>query len=614
MIVTIPFTRAYVINGVSSTVLGQRQPAPFLWKPPSDVTSITVECFGGGTNNYYSSVGLRTANGSAYSKSNLSLTSTTNVWISPGNLDTEYLGLGNSWVSLTSNIEPYANTTTTAVKACGGGVPVEFHISKGIGEIKYRGGKSGNTFFVVVDAGGETGLVTTYYRGGAGGAAGPNGNGGNGYPSTSTTLGGGGGANGGSDATGTSGGLGRFANVTGAGGSSGNVGYTEYIRETTVPIVYYPENYLAGTSYNVGTVNPAKDSESREVYVTGGRGGSVNGSVIAGSGYFKEGSPYGTGLLGWGIVLITYTYPKFTAVFGMDNGGLDDQRWFNRNSNYTRQRANTWATFDTWIKLPADIPNVITVECFTGITPDGGGSYSKSNINVSPNQSIYIGGLNKYVNFNCGAFVNTLANTIPTLANGTISGCYAANGNVFTQETRSVGLVTYRGGQSGYQVVYSTAPSGESPGSTYYYYGGRGGQAGPNGRGGHGSPAYISPGGSYYWGAGGGANGGGDASNSTPGVNRFGNYGAGAGSNVFVWPSYPTEKSALKQSEALVYNDTAFGNTTVLVLGGAPGYYSDYSPYEYFGYDTYNKVALSYISAVSGNAQTITYSYAYIIG
>jgi hypothetical protein len=575
-----------------------------------------VECYGGGTFNYFGLGGLETANGAAYSKSNLSITPTTNVWINPGFFDGGQPRDGNSWVSLTSNIQPYANSTTTAVKACGGQMPVELHISQGIGEIKYRGGKTGNTFFTVIDYGGETGFVSTYYRGGFGGAAGPAGNGGNGYPTTSTTVfGGGGGANGGADATGSSGGNGRFGNTIGAGGSAGNLPYTEYITETTVPIVYFPEYlFVSNLKY------PAQDYNSRQIYVSGGKGGFIGSSAkIAGSaGYLSNTSYMASGTpdtQGYGLVLITYTYPKFTAVFGIENGGLVNQGYYYRNSNYPGKRANTWAIIDTWIKLPSDIPNVITAECFTGITEDGGGSYSKSNINVSPNQSIYIGGINKYNGINTGAFVNTLANTLPTLANGTTTGCYAANGNVFTQETRSVGLVKYRGGQNGTAVSIYYPPSGESSSSTTFYFGGRGGQAGPNGRGGHGSPGYISPGGTYFYGAGGGANGGGDASNNIPGVNRFGTYGAGAGGNIFVWPNYPNETNALANAEVLVYTDSAFGNTTVLLLGGSSGYTVDsYPDYNNYGYETYNKVVLSYTSTVSGNVQTKTYAYAYIIG
>jgi hypothetical protein len=621
MIISIPFTQLNTVNPVTSLTNYSTAAiaAPFLWRVPENVTTITVECFGGSSASGYA--------GTAYSKGELSVTTGTNVWIMPGHsshLNNDPRFRGNSWVSLTSNVEPMVGTanTSNSVKACGGHVTPNTHIALGIGQIKYRGGNNGDTAITQIDYGGETGIVTTYHNGGRGGAAGPNGNGGNGAPSTTTVLGGGGGANGGTDAIGNTGGTGRFANVIGSGGNggSGPIGNGDVLTETSLPV------YILNTA---GGFNQLKESYIFDVL--GGQGGTSTAQQtppMAGSAMSRD--------QGRGAVLITFntTAPGFAAVFGVDNGGTSLRYQAPHVSEYgtydartlstSGGRANTWSYTDTWIKLPPDVPSTITVECFNGVSLSGGGSYSKSNVIVSPNQSIFIGGLFQTASGDAsfvGTFVNTLANAYPTLANGSAYGCLAASGNVFTQEERSIGDIKYRGGLSGTALSFSNPPAGESPGTSYYYFGGRGGQAGPNGRGGDGSPAYMI-GGAYYPGAGGGANGGGNASNNIPGVNRFGTYGRGAGSNsapIVTIPGWGSVRAnlrpefALTTAELLYYTDSAFGNTTVPLFGGAAGYVgtdsSTYGSVGYFVYHTYNKVVLSYSSTATGQVQTLSYAY-----
>jgi hypothetical protein len=618
MIVTIPFTFINTINprGVGTGTYRVYKYGPYKWTVPEGVTSVTVECFGGG--------GYNTATGAAYSKSNLTVTADTVLWVLPGyfllesDLITYPFGTPNSWVRINANTEPFAisSNTDTAVKACSCYVPPASQISLGIGQVKYRGGSGGTGYSISNYYGGETGTITDYWYGGAGGAAGPNGNGGNGYPTTGETYGGGGGANGGADATGTAGGFGRFANLIGSGGSgtTGAVafGYADYVANTTLPVTVYQ---------SIASDATISSTTSTLLSVIGGRSGGKN----IPSAYYTGSTAIAQG---YGAVLISFTKPNFVAVFGIENGAGSYYDRFYNGYGYYGYRTNTWAFTDTWITLPSDVSNVIVAECFTGTDNTGGGSYSRSNINVSPNQRIFIGGLSGqrtgspfstyYGYATSGTYVNTLSTSIPTEANGTIRGCYAAGGDVNTQEARSVGLVKYRGGAPGYTLYETFAGWGESGPSTTYYYGGRGGMAGPNGRGGNGSPAQ----GTYpniFPGAGGGANGGGDAVGVTPGRNRANTFGPGSGQapfNIGLDGGGRSTIPYIANAEALVYSDSAFGNTTVLLFGGSGGFASDYSDYDRVGtpgYSPYSKVVLTYTSTSSGQVQQMTYSYAYII-
>jgi len=141
----------------------------------------------------------------------------------------------------------------------------------------------------------------------------------------------------------------------------------------------------------------------------------------------------------------------------------------------------------------------------------GSGSYARSELCIPANTVIY--GNGAYGN----VWINTASNSSPTTST---QGVKAVDGsNLSNYTSQQIGQIKYPGGFNG--KTYTNCSSG----CTYWVLGGMGGAAGPNGPGGNGSSAYtdgdyrVSV--SYNRGAGGGANGGTNAVNGTPGLNRW---------------------------------------------------------------------------------------------
>lgn len=219
------------------------------WVAPSDVTSVSVECWAGGggggsCNNFFGQSGNGGGGGGgggAYSKLNT-------FTVTPGNSYTVTVGQGGPGAPFTASFGSFAtdggdswfnSTGTVLAKGGKGGENVASATSavsggvggasaSGVGNVKHSGG----------DAGG--GVFPTSTSGGGGGGAGSTGDGGSATGPTGgsgTTIGGGNGANGISGTGGQgvggsllggggSGGTGQFANGGNGGGGQVSITYT----------------------------------------------------------------------------------------------------------------------------------------------------------------------------------------------------------------------------------------------------------------------------------------------------------------------------------------------------------------------------------------------------
>jgi hypothetical protein len=142
----------------------------------------------------------------------------------------------------------------------------------------------------------------------------------------------------------------------------------------------------------------------------------------------------------------------------------------------------------------------------------GSGSYARSELFIPANTVIY--GNGAYGN----VWINTASNSSPTTSTQGVKA--VDGGNLSNYTSQQIGQIKYPGGFNG-KAYFSYCCTG----CATWVLGGQGGAAGPNGPGGNGSSAYtnedyrVSV--SYNRGAGGGANGGTNAVNGTPGLNRW---------------------------------------------------------------------------------------------
>jgi hypothetical protein len=227
---------------------------------------------------------------------------------------------GTTWTKILSGIGAPV-TSTNGVAAAGGAIAPASQsagsvYTAGAGNF-YQGGTGGSGF---VDF---CGPFDTY--GSGGGGAGPNGKGGNGggylFSSPFDMGGGGGAANGGgngqtgSAAAGGNGGTGRLGDAGGAGGNS-----------TTINAAAGYNGSGGGGGYNVapatagsGSLDPVWTDFASDIYGVGSGGGGIadRGTSPAASITGPAGGPGGggSGTLGQGIIVITYTPSPIVGTF-----------------------------------------------------------------------------------------------------------------------------------------------------------------------------------------------------------------------------------------------------------------------------------------------------------
>lgn len=187
------------------------------WVCPTGVTSVTVDCWGGGggsTGGSFGGSGRGGAGGGAYSQK-------VNIAVTPGNSYTVTVGVGGTGGSVGSGAgtdggDSWFSTTGTVLAKGGGTTGTGGASGSGVGNTKFSGGD-----------GGACADNTGAFGGGGGGGGGTTGNGGNGTASsgvstngvggTGTSVGGGRGGDGGS-------GSGVAIRGGGGGGADGGAG------------------------------------------------------------------------------------------------------------------------------------------------------------------------------------------------------------------------------------------------------------------------------------------------------------------------------------------------------------------------------------------------------
>ena len=185
------------------------------WTCPAGVTSVQVECWGGGAKGFVATVRKWGGGGGAYSKAN-------SISVTPGNNYTVTVGPGTS----TSGNDTWFGSTGTCL-AKGGSNGNGGASGSGVGDTKYSGGSGGSSALKGVAGGGGGSSAGTASNGAAGSASSGN----TGGEGGTAPAGGGNGGNGGyyttpdpvaGSAPGGGGG-GPSAVVDGANGGAGRV-------------------------------------------------------------------------------------------------------------------------------------------------------------------------------------------------------------------------------------------------------------------------------------------------------------------------------------------------------------------------------------------------------
>lgn len=205
-------------EGYSSVVASQifNSTSPTTWTVPSGVTSVTVECYGGGGAGQKGKIkngGIDGGNqgngggGGAYASSTLTVEPGTTYYLCAGQGGNN--GAGNaSWFGTKNGNNNY----TYIVSAAGG--------AAGAQNVPGAGGQASASIGTIRYSGGTGGMYTSspLTSGAGGGAAGPNGNGGNANAAVGGTGNGGRAGNG---ANGLTSGVGLDGSTYGGGGSGG---------------------------------------------------------------------------------------------------------------------------------------------------------------------------------------------------------------------------------------------------------------------------------------------------------------------------------------------------------------------------------------------------------
>lgn len=307
------------------------------WTVPAGVTSLQVECIGGGAGGYTQSVSDYGAGGGAgaYAKTNA-------VSVTPG--QTVYLFVGTGGAANTAGADTWANKTanTAPASTTDGALAKGGAAATSTGTVGGAGGAAASCVGNTSSSGGSGGDCSSPSAiggGGGGGAAGPSGAGKNGgsVPTGVTTGGGGGGgSNGGSstaasnvtagDFNGTAGGAGTGgtgggaanggAGSAGGGGGGGNGGLSPVAGGAGGSDTAFDATHGCGGGGGGGGGNPGGGAD------TGGNGGAAGSYGGGGGGGGFGDATAGTGGSGaQGLIAITYTAPATPAFSEFGIGG-----------------------------------------------------------------------------------------------------------------------------------------------------------------------------------------------------------------------------------------------------------------------------------------------------
>jgi len=476
------------------------------WVVPAGVTGIQVECFGSafGTTSSSSSPLASNYSGGSYSKSNVTVTGGSTVYMNIGSLG------GDTWFNTTNTAPTSSSSTSSACLAVGGNTVSASQIAANCGDTIYKGGNG-----LAVD--------NALYNTASGGQAGPNGNGAD-VTSYYTLI----------PWQGKISYMGGGANS----GSSGSLGVPPYGRSGTGTVGsggYWNGTVFIGTQFTNGGgfIDPVGQYSYVNGYLiqysTGDltNYGPTGGSVV----YFYHacGCPDSWSLTPQkGFIVITLVYGrKFIVV------------------------VNTTGT--TSFTAPSDFNSLVSVEAVgAGGNGDasssgtnrygggGGGGYSKS---TSVTTSITAGSTIIYANVaaagggtTASSWLNIGTSSAPT---SNTTGVLAYSGGNGSTSTAGVGGTTTGAiGTAG--SIFGGGNGGSGSTGTRLNAGGGGGSGGPLGVGGVGGAAYNLSTANRGAGGGGGANfgssgGAGGLSASGTGGSSGGG-GAGAAGNTAAVP------------------------------------------------------------------------------